>query len=181
MAVRYFSGSGVGVLGVLRMDDSNKGWPAFEAWCQYRGYVEVNADGSSLAVAKLEAIDSPPTYIGTVTIPDRMSKKKDVDPKEEALYKRWTGNAGSRVNQANCGYQYPGVEIQGYQGTPWFHGHEERIVSARAQMKRWVSSNHKDWPTCQHGHAINLVQIVREAKGGDGYLAFPKFECWGCR
>jgi hypothetical protein len=138
-------------------------WDVIAGKCQQCG-IGVEAWMNLKQSATLPAVTKPP-----------------VDEKEEELYRRWTGNAGSRVNQHNCGYQYPGVEVKGFAGTPWFDGHEERQDQAYKLMKRWVSSNHLSWPLCQHGHPINLGHIVRKADGGDGYLAFPKFECWGCR
>lgn len=84
----------------------------------------------------------------------------------------------SRHKDSTCGYERVRI-IMGSPEVPWFR-RPDVDVKAMAQLKRWVSTNLRAWPVCQHGHEIRLVPIVYSAGGGDGELASAGFACQGC-
>jgi len=73
--------------------------------------------------------------------------------------------------------------IKGYPTLPYFADAPERNEQSRKEMKRWISTNLKDWPVCRFERTpLNLVIEGRPLKNDPygGEKATPQFHCPSC-
>jgi len=125
------------------------------------------------------------TYaVGTVTVPDRMSSKKpDRDPKEEALFRKWMGDAATFRGEAKCQYDTPALKavIDSCPCEPHWPQNEALTEQSRAKVKRHISTNLKAFPVCRHsGQPAALAWDFRQMPDGygfDGFYVVPRFTC----
>lgn len=71
---------------------------------------------------------------------------------------------------------------EGYPKPPADDQNEAQISKAKAEIKRWISRNYKDWPCCRHSqHPIPLEFWHQEiGKGWDGMILRAQFKCDPC-
>lgn len=99
---------------------------------------------------------------------------KPIDEAEEALYRRWKGRAADLRGESRCQYDEYAPLLARAPKEPWFGGDNPRTRQSMRAVKRWLSTNMKDWPTCRHhDEPAQLVFVARPHVGGDGEYCLP--------
>ncbi len=113
---------------------------------------------------------------GSATIP---TMRPPPDAKEEALRKKilkpFLGEARCRLGAPES--MTFGQELK----LPFFGPDNERTKQSLRQLKRWVSTNFREWPTCHHTRQpAELAYKAPYCDGGDGKNVVGFFHCSHC-
>jgi len=110
-------------------------------------------------------------------------KKPPTDAREEALFRKWMGDAATFRGEAKCQYDTPALKavIDSCPCEPHWPQNEALTEQSRAKVKRHISTNLKAFPVCRHsGQPAALAWDFRQMPDGygfDGFYVVPRFTC----
>lgn len=107
-----------------------------------------------------------------------MAKTSDRDPKEEALFRKWMGDAATFRGEARCDFSNVDKVLNAAPKEPHFGYDNPRTQQSMLTIKRYLSTNLKAYPVCRHsGEPAQLVFDDWQHHDGDGKYLVPRFTC----
>jgi hypothetical protein len=156
------------------------------------GYTEVDAQGTPLNAGPTPKVVVPygasyaclthqtihagtcPVCFPSVTIPP---VKQNLDEKEEALRAKILPKFNG---EARC---QPPKPPQNYPIEPYFHDNPERNAQSERVLRRFLTTNMREWPVCRWSRQPMELRIEGKTMRDDPYggeKAEPRFYCPDC-
>lgn len=103
--------------------------------------------------------------------------KQNIDTKEEALRAKIIP---AFRGEDRCNHTAANFKLLDAPHEPWFGEDNKRSLQSKRTIKRWISTNLREFPICRHsGLPCDLEFQARDEIGGDGQYLRVKFVC-GC-